>query len=122
MEDTANKRETVIKIAKALDDMKGNDTIVLDVSEKSGWTDYFIITTVNSASHLRGIYKNIMQVFSDSGVQTYRKHKNIENENWVLIDCGYFIIHLMDRQHRDFYELEKLWFSSSILYHSSKSS
>jgi ribosomal silencing factor RsfS len=42
-------------------------------------------------------------------------------EGWILLDCGRFVIHLMDQEHRAFYELEKLWFRSQALYSSNSS-
>ncbi len=120
MDDTVN-REKVLKIAEKIDEMNGIDTIALDVSGQSSWTDYFIITTVKSSAHLRGLYRNLQEVFEELGINPLWKHKKIDNENWVLVDCGFFVIHLMDSEHREFYNLEKLWFNSEMIYTSSKS-
>ncbi|HAX17013.1 MAG TPA: ribosome silencing factor [Actinobacteria bacterium] len=122
MEDTANRNGIVLKIAEFINEMNGIDTIALDLTGHNGWTDYFIITTVTSSAHLRGIYRKLQDQFKLLGINPLRRHKKIDNDSWVLIDCGDFIIHLMDREHREFYELEKLWFNSSIIYQTSKSS
>ena len=122
MEDIANKKEKIIKIAEFIDELKGLDTVVLDLTSYNGWTDYFVITTVNSVTHLRGMYNNIQDILFKLSIEPFFSQKKINNENWVLIDCGYFVIHLMDKEHREFYDLEKLWFNSKIIYHSLKSS
>ncbi len=122
MEDIANRKEKVIKVAEFLDELKGIDTVVLDLTSYNGWTDFFIITTINSNAHLRGMYNNIQEIFHRLDIEPFSRHKKIDNENWVLIDCGYFVIHLMDKEHREFYDLEKLWFNSNTIYHSLKSS
>ncbi|MDX9801412.1 MAG: ribosome silencing factor [Spirochaetia bacterium] len=123
MEDIANRKEKVVKIAEFIDTLKAADTIVLDLTKHgSSWTDYFIITTVNSAVQLKGIYKQLQAELEVQGIDPLWRQKRIDNDKWVLIDCEYFVIHLMDRESRDFYELEKLWFNSEIIYQISKSS
>jgi len=43
-------------------------------------------------------------------------HKELKDQGWVLLDCGDIIIHLMDKELREFYELEKLWFKSKVKF------
>jgi ribosome-associated protein len=101
---------------------RGNDTVVIDVSEQSSWTDFFIISTVNSLGHLKGLVKHIKAHLREKNVPLFQRHKRVTEEGWELIDCGFLVIHLMDGEMRDFYELEKLWFNSEVVYQSSKSS
>lgn len=123
MEDTAdNKTEKICKIAEAIDDMNGENTIALDVTNQSSWTDYFIISTVSSYAHLKGIYRKLQELLETYDIDSVFKHKKINENSWVLIDCGFFVIHLMEKDARAFYELEKLWFNSKTIYQSSKSS
>ena len=122
MEDIVNREEKVLKVAEFIAELKGIDTVALDLTSYNGWTDYFIITTVNSSTHLRGMYNNIQEIFDKLSIEPFFRHKKIDNENWVLIDCGYFVVHLMDKKHREFYDLEKLWFNSKVIFHSLKSS
>ncbi|MCL2705748.1 MAG: ribosome silencing factor [Spirochaetaceae bacterium] len=116
MEDIANREEKILKVAEFIDRLKGIDTVVLDLTSYNGWTDYFIITTANSITHLRGMYNNLQEIFDELSIKPFFHHKKIDNENWVLIDCGYFVIHLMDKEHREFYDLEKLWFNGKSLF------
>ncbi len=123
MEDIANRKEKVLKIAQFIDELKAQDTTVLDLTNHdSSWTDFFIITTVNSSVQMKGIYKKLQAELEVQKIEPLWRHKRIDNDKWVLIDCEYFVIHLMDRESRDFYELEKLWFNSEMIYQSSKSS
>ena len=122
MEDTANKKGIIKKIAQDIEDLKGIDTIAIDISAQSSWADFFIISSVTSSTHLKGILKQLQSKLDEYGIEPLWRHKKIDNDKWVLIDCGDLIIHLMDKQARDFYELEKLWFNGEIIYQSSKSS
>lgn len=122
MADTAKTRENVLKIAQLLDEHKGNDTIALYIGEQSSFTDYFVITTVNSTTHLKGLYRVLMKFLSENNVKPIHRTKGFHEDNWLLIDCGDIVIHLMDREMRDFYELERLWYSGDSVFQSSKSS
>ncbi len=125
MEDIVKIKDD-IEIAKAIgtfiDEHKGENTIVLDISAYSSWTKYFIITTSTSLGHLKGLVRQLKIFLSDHNIDVYHRHKNISENGWELVDCGDYVIHLMDKNIRSFYNLEKLWFNGDILYQSSKSS
>lgn len=114
--------KVVFDIACLLDQHMGENTTVLDIQEQSSWTDYFVVSTVTSFTHMKGILRFVQQYLSDNHVQTFNKSKNFKETTWVLIDCGDFVIHLMTKEAREFYDLEKLWFTGKVLDYSSKSS
>jgi ribosome-associated protein len=120
MEDTV--RNSVLELARLLEEHRGEDVRALYVGTMSNWTDYFVIATVRSSAHLHGLLRSVEEFFAEKHIQplTPRKHSRRE-EGWVLIDCGPFVLHLFDQEHREFYELEKLWFKNELIY-SSKSS
>lgn len=125
MEDIAkieNENEIAVAIGKFIDEHKGTGTVVLDISEYSSWTKYFIISTISSMGHLKGIVKQLKQYLLERNIGMYHRHKNIAEDGWELVDCGDYVIHLMSSEVRKFYNLEKLWFNGEILYQSSKSS
>ena len=114
-DDIAARKGKVIEVAEFINELKGINTIVLDLTSYNGWTDFFIITTISSATHLRGVYSNIQEIFHKLSIEPSFRQKKIDNENWVLIDCGYFVVHFMDKEHREFYDLEKLWFNAEVV-------
>ncbi len=122
MEGIAENKGIALEIADLLDKHLGEDTIVLELGEASSWADYFIITTVRSNTHLSGLIKNLHLFFKEKKIVPLNSYRNIDFKGWALIDLGAIVVHLMDREKRDFYQLEKLWFKSEVLYHSSKSS
>jgi ribosome-associated protein len=121
MELHVKNKEHVLRIGELIDEHKGKDTIILYVGEICSWTDFFIITTVRSDAHLRGLLRYLFEYLKRNNITPINFRKNIDEKGWVLIDCGDFIIHLMENEQRTFYELERLWFKGIIVYHSSRS-
>lgn len=96
------------KIAAALDEQKALDVRVFDVTRNTSIADAMVIATGRSDRHLRGL--------ADTAAETARKHKlrvlGTEGERageWILVDIGDIIVHLMHPNARAYYQLEKLW-------------
>jgi ribosome-associated protein len=120
--DLVSVREKACAVARLLDDHKGEDTVLLDLSGVSTLADYFVITTARSAAHLSGLLKELSRHLPESGLRPMGRHKGIKDKGWLLVDCGDIVIHLMEREQREFYELERLWFRAEKVPYSSKSS
>ncbi len=110
----------ITELAKFLEGAKAQKVMALDVRETCVWTDYFIIATYNSHGHLMGLLNELGEYFVNSHweVNAGKAQKKQANE-WILIDLGEAVIHLFSAQAREFYELEKLWYSSDVVYQSS---
>jgi ribosome-associated protein len=105
----------VADIAKFVTDHKAIDPTVIDVSDQSGWADCFIVATVTSLGHLKGVTRELWAFLSDRGVHVINRHKSVAGDGWELIDCGNIVIHLMSAELREFYALEKLWHTGEKL-------
>lgn len=95
-------------IADKIDDMKGRDIITLDVRGHSTITDCMIICSGNSNRHVRSIADHVAEALRHAGLMPL----GIEGADvgeWVLVDMGDVIIHVMQDETRDLYQLEKLW-------------
>lgn len=102
--------ERALEIAQLAEDFKGDDVAVIDVSELSSWTDYFVIVTVNSNAHWKGIYKSIKDYVKENDMEIHVSNKKLPGgDDWNLIDIGSVVVHLMSKEARSFYDLEKLW-------------
>lgn len=108
--------EHVLAIAELLDGHRGEGTVALDVHEMCSFADYFVITTVSSQGHLRGLLTRLEELFSMRDIQPLRPRKRSEEAGWILIDLGFAVVHLMTREMRDFYELESLWFGAKTVF------
>jgi ribosome-associated protein len=92
----------------ALQDAKARDIAVLDVRELSDFTDYMVIATGTSHRHVQATADKVMEALREHDVRPLgREGEKIGD--WVLIDFGDVVVHVMREQVRDFYNLEKLW-------------
>ena len=98
-------------IADKIDDLKGRDIITLDVRGKSTITDCMIICSGNSNRHVRSIADHVAAELRHSGVELLGVEGGDVGE-WVLVDAGDVIIHVMQDETRALYQLEKLWSGS----------
>ena len=102
--------QKALEIAQLLEDGKGRDVTVIDVSELNSWTDYFVITTITSSAHWQGLYKQVKDYVKENDLELHlTNRKSPDGDDWNLIDLGYVVVHLMSKDAREFYELEKLW-------------
>lgn len=113
---TSSSRDAALEAARLIADHKGEDTVVLDLREVSGVTDFFVIATARSSTHLTGLVKELTAFFHARNIQPLNRHKGRVEKGWLLIDCGDFVVHLMEKEQRDFYDLERLWFKAARIY------
>jgi len=101
--------ENILKLIKnKLEEKKGIDVVILDISELSVMADYFVIASGNNINQVHAMADFVEDELAKNGM----KHKAIEgynNANWILMDYGDIIIHLFDKESRDFYDLERIW-------------
>ena len=97
------------KLKAFLEDHKCTDVAVIDVAAECTWTECFIIATVSSVGHLKGVVHQIWTELKELGLEVNNRHKSPGTDGWELIDCGDVVIHLMSQELREFYNLEKLW-------------
>ncbi len=109
-------------MARFLDDHKAAGTVVLDLAGVSPVADFFVIATARSSAHLTGLARELAAELHELGVRPLHAHKRTASSGWLLVDCGDVVVHLMEREQREFYDLERLWFRAGTVSYSSKSS
>ncbi len=108
MPKVAKAKKTQQWIQNALEDAKTQNIAVLDVRKISDFTDYMVIATGTSNRHVQSSADKVVETLRGHGVRPV----GIEGKqlgDWVLIDFGDVVAHIMREQTRDFYNLEKLW-------------
>jgi ribosome-associated protein len=92
----------------ALEDLKGQNITVLDVMKLTTVTDTMIICTGTSNRHVKSLAQNVAEDAKHAGYQPLGI-EGTEQGEWVLVDLGGVVVHVMQSQARAFYQLEKLW-------------
>ena len=122
MAGTARSRETALAAARRIDEHKAEDTVVLDISEVSSVADYFVIATARSTTHMASLARELFQLFREQGTRPLNHHRRTAASGWMLVDCADVVVHIMEREQREFYDLERLWFRAERVPYASKSS
>lgn len=95
-------------VVAALDELKARDIRVLDVTKLTSITDAMVVASGTSARHVKALSDHVVEQAKQAGV----KPLGIEGENtrdWILVDLGDVVVHVMLPRVRSFYSLEKLW-------------
>jgi ribosome-associated protein len=95
-------------IIDKIDDLKGKDIVTLDVRGKSSITDYMIICTGTSNRHVSSIANHLLDEAKKQGYLVLGSEGK-SDADWVVVDMDSVIIHIMQEESRQLYELEKLW-------------
>jgi ribosome-associated protein len=101
-------RRTAQRAARIALDKKAADLIVLDVQGVSSVTDYFIVCSGKSTTHLRTIIDAIRTELKTEGVRPLHAEGRVES-GWVLLDYGDVLVHAFLEDTRAYYALERLW-------------
>lgn len=95
-------------LVNALDDLKAKDTTQVDVRGKSDVMDILLIASGTSNRHVKSLASNAVEDAKKAGFQPLGV-EGLEGGEWVLVDFGDIVLHVMKPETRDFYDLEKLW-------------
>ena len=121
-----NKRESLlaVELGKLLSDHHGAEVMVMDMRPLDFWTDFFVIATATSNTHMMGLERHIKDFVQEKGMEILHRSRRSKAEKdaqpysdeWRLLDLGGIVIHLMTAKIRSFFELERLWSAAPLIY------
>ena len=95
--------------AKAAEDFRGQDTLVLDLTGVTPIVDYFVITTGTSSRQMRALANEVLQHMKQGGERPIGTEGTEGNSTWILYDFGDIVLHVFTKESRNLYDLEHLW-------------
>ncbi|WP_309715656.1 ribosome silencing factor [Armatimonas sp.] len=104
-----DSKERAQIILDAIEDRKGHEPVLLDLREKVNVADFFLIVTATSTPHLRALAENVLERVKDEPGMTKPNVQGEASVEWVLMDFGDIVVHLMSEEARERYKLEQFW-------------
>jgi ribosome-associated protein len=95
-------------ICRAALDRKADDVVIMDMTQRSSFCDYFVVMSAPSTVRVRAIVDHIEETMKREGMPALHK-EGTQEAVWVLMDFGNVIAHVFYHEKRAFYDLEKLW-------------
>lgn len=92
----------------ALEDVKGQNLVVLDVRGRTSITDFMVLATGNSRRQVKALADNVVEAAREAGHRPLGV-EGAEVAEWILVDLGDVLVHVMQPQVREFYRLENVW-------------
>lgn len=111
---TKTDKEILNLVAQAIYDKKGFNILALDVREVSNMTDYFLIAEGSVNRHVKSLHFYIKEKLSQENIETYQI-EGVADGEWIVMDCGNFVVHLFTPDMREKYAIEELWHKSKII-------
>jgi ribosome-associated protein len=100
-------------IVDALSEHQAEDIVMLDISQISSFSDYFVIATAQNPRHMDALMNVIDKDLANAGIDSLRR-EGASDSGWVLVDFGPVIAHLFTAEDREFYDLEGLWSRAGV--------
>jgi ribosome-associated protein len=105
----SNKSERTLEFVKNnLESIKAENITILPVNQITSITDYMVIATGTSTIHVRSIADRLLEQAKKENIPVLSSEGQRQAE-WILVDLGDVIVHVMQEMARDYYHLEKLW-------------
>ena len=109
-----NQSKEMARIAwNALNDKKGEDIKIIDITGISVLDDYFIIANGTNDSQVNALVDNVEEELHKAGYPL-KQREGRASGSWVLLDFGDIIVHVFDKENRLFYDLERIWKDGKI--------
>ena len=107
--------ELAQRAAAILLDRKANDVVLLSLKGVSDMTDYFLIASGTSDTHVRSLGNSVMEDMKKQVGQTAHHVEGLSQGRWVLLDYVDFVVHVFHPTLRNFYQIERLWADAQVV-------
>ena len=101
-------QQMIENAVSGLEDKKGEDIKVIDISEVSPISDYFVLATGSNRNQVQAMADSVVEKMHKSGF-SLKQIEGYDSGNWILMDFVDIVVHVFDRESRNFYDLERIW-------------
>ncbi|MDR9419296.1 ribosome silencing factor [Gracilimonas sp.] len=115
-EESTDSKEMVETITEALLSRKGKEITVLDVSKLTTLTDYFVVCHGTSDIQIKALADAVEEDVREQLEEKAWKKEGLQGRNWVILDFVNVVVHIMSKEKRDFYGIERMWNDADITY------
>ena len=99
---------------EALNELKAQNILILDVRDISGFADWLIIATASSSRNAKAIANKLIESIKVNQ-QNLVGIEGEDDSEWILVDCGDVVVNIMQKDTREFYDLESLWGEKTLV-------
>ena len=103
------------RAAAILLEHKGNDVVLLSLKGVSDMTDYFLIASGTSDTHVRALGNSVLGDLKKETGETANHVEGLQQGRWVLLDYVDFVVHVFHPTLRNFYQIERLWADADVI-------
>ncbi|HEX2723077.1 MAG TPA: ribosome silencing factor [Gemmatimonadaceae bacterium] len=103
-----------LRAATLCHDMKANDVLLLNLQGVTDMTDFFVIASGTSDTHVRAIGEHLISELKKEGVRVHHV-EGVQQGRWVLLDFVDFVVHIFHPTLRSFYQIERLWSDAEVV-------
>ncbi len=100
--------DLMTQIHQLLDSKKALDLSVIEIKKVSSVADYFIICTGTSSTHIKALSDYVEKELAKEGITVNHK-EGMQKGEWILLDYQDIVVHIFNREKRDYYGLERIW-------------
>lgn len=115
-DEVPDSQEMVEIITEALLSRKGKDITLLDVSELTTLTDYFVVCHGTSDVQIKALADAVEEDMREKTGEKAWKKEGLQGRSWVILDFVNIVVHIMSKEKRDFYGIERMWNDAKVTY------
>jgi ribosome-associated protein len=112
---TYTSLELAQRAAAILLEHKANDVVLLSLKGVSDMTDYFLIASGTSDTHVRSLGNSVLEDMKKESGQSAHHVEGLSQGRWVLLDYVDFVVHVFHPTLRNFYQIERLWADAEVI-------
>jgi len=99
----------LVAAAQGAADLQSTDVVALDVGDVLGITDWFLVASSSNTRQVRRVAEQVETAVKEAGGEGPLRIEGLEDATWILLDFGFFVVHVFHEETRSFYDIERLW-------------